>query len=74
MKAEKMTKEALFAIKPGKVEVFQFDSPDAIKSARAYITELTNTRKQPKGVERWKTQANWENAELFVTAVKKENT
>ena len=65
---KKLTKADILSIKPGKIEVFVFDTAKAIMSARQYAWLIGNTE-PPEGVSRYKKKANFENKTLVIEAV-----
>lgn len=67
---EKLTKEEVLKIKPGKTAVFQFDDGKALHSARALLQYVKQTS-MPTDVEDYTTSADWEQKILIVTAVAK---
>lgn len=67
-KNERLTKEMLLCIRPGRTAVYAFFCPSAIKSAKAYIYECTKVCR-PQGVARWETKADWDNCTLAISAI-----
>ena len=65
---KKLTKADILSIKPGKIEVFVFETAKAIMSARQYAWLIGKTE-PPAGVARYKTKANFENKTLVIEAV-----
>ena len=65
---KKLTKSDILSIKPGKIEVFVFETAKAIMSARQYAWLIGKTE-LPEGVARYKTKANFENKTLVIEAV-----
>ena len=65
---KKLTKADILSIKPGKIEVFVFETAKAIMSARQYAWLIGKTA-PPEGVSRYKTKANFENKTLVIEAV-----
>ena len=65
---KKLTKTDILSIKPGKIEVFVFETAKAIMSARQYPWLIGKTE-PPEGVSRYKTKANFENKTLVIEAV-----
>lgn len=65
---KKLTKSDILSIKPGKIEVFVFETAKAIMSARQYAWLISKTE-PPEGVARYKTKANFENKTLVIEAV-----
>ena len=65
---KKLTKADILSIKPGKIEVFVFETAKAIMSARQYAWLISKTE-PPEGVSRYKTKANFENKTLVIEAV-----
>lgn len=65
---KKLTKSDILSIKPGKIEVFVFETAKAIMSARQYAWLIGKTE-QPEGVARYKTKANFDNKTLVIEAV-----
>ena len=65
---KKLTKADILSIKPGKIEVFVFDTAKAIMSARQYAWLIGKTEPS-EGVSRYKTKANFENKTLVIEAV-----
>lgn len=65
---KKLTKSDILSIKPGKIEVFVFETAKAIMSARQYAWLIGKTE-PPKGVARYKTKTNFENKTLVIEAV-----
>ena len=65
---KKLTKADILSIKPGKIEVFVFDTAKAIMSARQYAWLIGKTEPH-EGVSRYKTKANFENKTLVIEAV-----
>lgn len=65
---KKLTKSDILSIKPGKIEVFVFETAKAIMSARQYAWLIGKTE-PPGGVARYKTKANFENKTLVIEAV-----
>ena len=65
---KKLTKTDILNIKPGKFEVFVFDTAKAIMSARQYVYQIGYVE-PPEGVARYKTKANFKNKTLVVEAV-----
>ena len=51
---KKLTKADILSIKPGKIEVFVFETAKAIMSARQYAWLIGKTE-PPEGVSRYKT-------------------
>ena len=67
---EKLTKEEVLKIRPGKTAVFQFDDGKAVHSARQIIQYVKNTS-MPADVKDYTTSADWEQKMLSVTAIGK---
>jgi hypothetical protein len=67
---EKLTKEEVLKIRPGKTAVFQFDDGKAVHSARQIIQYVKNTS-MPADVKDYTTSADWEQKMLIVTAIGK---
>ena len=67
---EKLTKEEVLKIRPGKTAVFQFDDGKAVHSARQIIQYVKNTS-MPADVKDYTTSAYWEQKLLIVTAIGK---
>ena len=65
---KKLTKSDILSIKPGKIEVFVFETAKAIMSARQDAWLIGKTE-PPEGVARYKTKANFENKTLVIEAV-----
>ena len=65
---KKLTKADILSIKPGKIEVFVFETAKAIMSALLYAW-LIGRAETPEGVARYKTKANFENKTLVIEAV-----
>ena len=65
---KKLTKSDILSIKPGKIEVFVFETAKAIMSARQYAWLICKTE-PPEGVARYKTKANFDNKTLVIEAV-----
>lgn len=65
---KKLTKADILSIKPGKIEVFVFETAKAIMSARQYAWLIGKTE-PPEGVSRYKTKANFDNKTLVIEAV-----
>lgn len=65
---KKLTKSDILRIKPGKIEVFVFETAKAIMSARQYAWLIGKTE-LPEGVARYKTKANFDNKTLVIEAV-----
>ena len=65
---KKLTKADILNIKPGKFEVFVFDTAKAIMSARQYAYQIGYIE-PPDGVARYRTKANFKNKTLVVEAV-----
>ena len=65
---KKLTKADILSIKPGKIEVFVFETAKAIMSARQYAWLIGDTE-PPEGAARSKTKANFENKTLVIEAV-----
>ena len=65
---KKLTKSDILSIKPGKIEVFVFETAKAIMSARQYAWLIGKTE-PPVGVARYETKANFENKTLVIEAV-----
>lgn len=67
---EKLTKEEVLKIRPGKTAVFQFEDGKAVHSARQLIQYVKNTS-LPADVKDYTTSADWEQKMLIVTAIGK---
>jgi len=67
---EKLTKEEVLKIRPGKTAVFQFEDGKAVHSARQLIQYVKNTS-MPADVKDYTTSADWEQKMLIVTAIGK---
>lgn len=67
---EKLTKEEVLKIKPGKTVVFQFDDGKAVHAARHTIQYVKQTS-MPADVQDYTTSADWEKKLLIVTAIAK---
>lgn len=67
---EKLTKEEVLKIRPGKTAVFQFEDGKAVHSARQIIQYVKNTS-LPADVKDYTTSADWEQKMLIVTAIGK---
>lgn len=67
---EKLTKEEVLKIRPGKTAVFQFEDGKAVHSARQIIQYVKNTS-MPADVKDYTTSADWEQKMLIVTAIGK---
>ena len=67
---EKLTKEDVLKIKPGKTAVYQFEDGKAVHSARQLIQYVKQTS-LPADVQDYTTSADWEKKMLIVTAVGK---
>ena len=65
---KKLTKADILNIKPGKFEVFVFDTAKAIMSAHQYAYQIGYIE-PPDGVSRYRTKANFKNKTLVVEAV-----
>lgn len=64
----KLTKADILNIKPGRFEVFVFDTAKAVMSARAYTYQIGKVE-PPEGVSRYRTKANFKNRTLIVEAI-----
>lgn len=67
---EKLTKEEVLKIKPGKTAVYQFDDGKSLHSARQLIQYVKQTS-MPADVQDYTTSADWEQKMLIVTALAK---
>lgn len=67
---EKLTKEEVLKIRPGKTAVFQFEDGKSVHSARQLIQYVKNTS-MPADVKDYTTSADWEQKMLIVTAIGK---
>jgi len=67
---EKLTKEELLKIRPGKTAVFQFEEGKAVHSARQLIQYVKQTS-MPADVQDYVTSADWAQKILIVTAIGK---
>lgn len=67
---EKLTKEDVLKIKPGKTAVFQFEDGKAVHSARQLIQYVKQTS-MPTDVQDYITSADWKKKMLIVTAIGK---
>lgn len=67
---EKLTKEDVLKIKPGKTAVFQFEDGRAVHSARQLIQYVKRTS-MPADVQDYTTTADWEKKLLIVNAIGK---
>lgn len=67
---EKLTKEEVLKIRPGKTAVFQFEDGKSVHSARQIIQYVKNTS-MPADVKDYVTSADWGQKMLIVTAIGK---
>lgn len=67
---EKLTKEQLLKVKPGKTVVFSFEDAKAVHSARQLVQYVKQVA-MPADIENYTTSADWDKKLLIVTAVAK---
>jgi len=65
---KKLTKFDILSIKPGKSQVFVFDTAKAVVSARQYVWQIGHIE-PPSGIKRYTTKANYQNKTLYVEAI-----
>lgn len=68
---KKISKADILGIKPGRLQVFVFDTAKAVMSARQYVYQISHIE-PPKGVAKYRTKVNFDNKTLVVEAVPSE--
>lgn len=68
MSNDKLTKAALFSIKPGAQKVFVLAEPKKVVSAKSYISRLNVSRDLPQGVRAFTYTTNLAESAIAITA------
>lgn len=68
---QSLSKQQILEIRPGTAKTFVLDTPQALKSAQVYVYQVAKIYPR-ENVERYRTQANYEDKVLLVEAVAKE--
>lgn len=63
-----LTVKDILKIKPGASRTFRLENANKVYSARAIVSYVRRT-KQPAGISRYKTHADWESNSITITAV-----
>lgn len=67
-----LSKQQILDIRPGTAKTFVLDTPQALKSAQVYVYQVAKIYPR-ENVERYRTQANYEDKVLLVEAVAKQS-